>query len=77
MAGTVFAGMAQNKLDLPAREAMEVYNAKIEAMGDSEKKLSAESAETVAALVTVTSADDFDRLSALGFNVAYPIADMA
>lgn len=77
IAGTVFGVMAQNKLDLPARETLERFRAGIDAQDDSARKLSIESPESVAALVTVASAEYLDHLHSLGFEVDFTIGDMA
>lgn len=76
LAGNV--SIAQNKLDMPARDIMERYHARIIEAGDiSKQAVRGVEAETVAAVVTVNSADDFDKLSVMGYDIDYTLADMA
>ncbi|MDE6757551.1 MAG: S8 family peptidase [Muribaculaceae bacterium] len=79
LAGSAIASVAQNKLDLPAREYMERYQARVQqASGDvSVKAVRAAEAETVAAIVTVESVSDLDRLAAMGYDIDYTLSDMA
>ncbi len=76
LAGNV--SIAQNKLDLPARDVMERYHARIHETGDMSKSaMRGIDTESVAAVVTVNSTDDFDKLTAMGYDIDYTLSDMA
>lgn len=78
LTGNAIVSVAQNKLDLHARDVMERYHTRIQQPDDvSMHATRSAKADPVAAVVTVYSADDFDKLYALGYDIDYTLSDMA